>query len=127
MNLKASELIDNTTRRWNIQALQEIFVPSDIELIKETQPVVSRKDSYTWKLNRNGNMSVQSAYCLARERKIKECHKEVLAFPSVNPIKERIWKIPTVPKIRVFLWKVLSEAIHVADLILKRGMKVDER
>ena len=127
VNLKASELIDNTTRRWNIQALQERFVPSDVVLIKETQSVVSRKDSYTWKLNRIGNMSVQSAYCLARERKIEECHKEVLAFPSVNPIKERIWKISTVPKIRVFLWKVLSEAIPVADLILKRGMKVDER
>lgn len=38
-----------------------------------------------------------------------------------------MWKIQTMPKIRVFIWKPLSEALPVADLIIKRGMKVDER
>ncbi|KAG2287406.1 hypothetical protein Bca52824_047010 [Brassica carinata] len=127
VNLKVSAMIDGATRRWNLQALEEIFVPGDVQLIAASQPIVSREDSFTWKFNRNGLMSVQSAYGLAREETIKECHSEVLALPSLNPIKERIWKIPSVPKIRIFLWKVLSEAIPVADLILKRGMKVDER
>ncbi|XP_048615950.1 uncharacterized protein LOC125588571 [Brassica napus] len=127
VNLKVSAMIDGATRRWNLQALEEIFVPGDVQLIAASQPIVSREDSFTWKFNRNGLMSVHSAYGLAREETIKECHSEALALPSLNPIKERIWKIPTVPKIRIFLWKVLSEAIPVADLILKRGMKVDER
>lgn len=102
-------------------------MPGDVLLIKETQPVVSRNDSFTWRLNRNGLISVQSAYCLARERKIEEHHKEDIALPSVNPVKDRVWKIQTIPKIRVFLWKVLSEAIPVADLLERRGMKVDGR
>ncbi|KAG2323607.1 hypothetical protein Bca52824_016820 [Brassica carinata] len=127
VNLKVSDLIDSTTRRWNLQALQDNFVPGDVKLIKDTQPMVSRKDSFTWKLNRSGLMSVHSAYCLAREEKIKEHHQEALDVPSVNPVKEKLWKIQTVPKIRVFLWKVLSEAIPVAELIARRGMKVDVR
>lgn len=69
VNLKASQLIDPATRRWEEQKLQDLFVPSDIALMSATQPIVSRKDSFTWKLCRNGGMTVQSAYRLARERR----------------------------------------------------------
>lgn len=51
----------------------------------------------------------------------------MLELPSVNPVRANIWKIQTSPKIRNFLWKALSEALPVADLIRSRGMKVDER
>lgn len=33
----------------------------------------------------------------------------------------------TTPKIKIFVWKALNEALPVADLINKRGMKVDDR
>lgn len=72
-------------------------------------------------------MTIKSAYSLAIEQKIKETHPDSLALPSLNVIKEKIWKIRSVPKIRIFLWKALSEALPVADLIIKRGMKVDAR
>nr|VDD45330.1 unnamed protein product [Brassica oleracea] len=50
-------MIDGATRRWNLQALEEIFVPGDVQLIAASQPIVSREDSFTWKFNRNGLMS----------------------------------------------------------------------
>lgn len=64
---------------------------------------------------------------MARDHKIKECHPEAPSLLSTNPIKEKIWKAQTAPKIRTFLWKALGEALLVADLISKRGMKVDVR
>lgn len=70
---------------------------------------------------------MKSTYWLVRDEKIKREHPEVLANPSVNPLKEQVWKIQTAPKIKTFLWKALSEALPVADLILKRGMKIDGR
>lgn len=127
VNLMVSSLINADTRRWNMQALQEIFVLGDIKLIMAKQPVIFREDSYIWRHNRSGNLTVRSAYWLARDVKIKECHAEALALPSIHPIKEKVWKIPTAPKIRTFLWKALSEALPVADLLINRGMKVDER
>lgn len=121
------ELIDKDTRRWDLEALKEIFVSSDVELIKASQPSIFHQDSFSWKFNRSGNLTVKSAYWLAMDHKIKAHYPETLISPSLNVIKARIWKIPTVPKIRVFLWKVLSEAFPVADSIIKRGMKVDTR
>lgn len=107
--------------------MQNIFVPADVNMIMDRQPVVSCTDSFTWKHNRSGNLTVKSAYWLAHSLKIQESFPEVLALPSVNPIKEKIWRIPTAQKIRIFLWKLMSEALPAAELIINRGMKVDGR
>lgn len=93
VNLRASDLINTQTRKWDLQALQEVFVPGDIEMIMANQPVISRKDSYSWKHNRNGNMSVSSAYRLARDLKIKKNHGDSIALLSINPLREKIWKV----------------------------------
>ena len=47
--------------------------------------------------------------------------------PSLNPLKELTWKVKTLPKIKIFLWKSLNEALLVAELLRRSGMKVDER
>lgn len=126
VNLMAKELIDVQSRKWNTAVLKETFVAADVEMILAHQPSISHEDSHTWRFNRSGNMTVKSAYWLARNQKIKEIFPEVLASPSLNPIKEKAWKVKTAPKIRTFLWKALSEALPVADLIIKRGMKIDD-
>lgn len=49
------------------------------------------------------------------------------ALPSLNSLKSQIWKVQTVPKIKTFVWKAMSQALLVADLLRKRGMKCDDR
>lgn len=98
-----------------------------MRLILENQPVTSRPDGFVWTQTRSGNFTVSSAYKLAQEMKIKELYPEVLMQPSINSIKERVWKITTAPKIRTFIWKALSEALPVVDLISKRGLSIDSR
>ena len=46
---------------------------------------------------------------------------------SLNGLIDIIWSIETAPKIKIFLWKVVSGAILVADNLLDRGMKIDIR
>lgn len=99
----------------------------DIEVLLTNQPAVDREDFYAWKHNKSGRFTVKSAYWLACDLKVREAHPEVLALPSINPLKELIWNTLTAPKIKIFLWKALSEALPVADLLNARGMKVDDR
>lgn len=127
LNLKMRSLIDFQARRWNHQALEEIFVPSDIEVLLRNQPVVTREDFWVWKLNRSGAYTVKSGYWLASNEKNKELQVLAEAKPSLNDLKVQGWKVHTSPKIKLFLWKALSDALHVSELVLARGMKCDER
>ena len=126
VNLRASALIDLSTRKWNEGALNEVFVPSDIEYLLRNQPVVSKEDFKVWNLTRSGQFFMKSAYQLAFSEKTKVIQPEAFNQPSVNSLKEKVWKVPTLPKIRVFVWKVLNGALPVADLLESRGMKVDK-
>lgn len=127
VNLRANSLIDMQTKRWNLNRLHEVFVAGDVEIIMRNQPVVERADYYTWKFNKSGQITVKSAYWLASTTKAKRNLPEAFMEPSVNGLKEVVWKVKTLPKIRVFLWKSLSSALPTADLLNARGMKVDNR
>lgn len=45
----------------------------------------------------------------------------------LNGLKEHVWSLQTAPKIKVFLWKSLCEAIPIAYRIIARGMSIDSR
>lgn len=127
VNLMASSLIDPETKRWNAQSLSEVFVRSDVEILMRNQPVPEKDDFFSWNFNRNGQFTVKSAYWLASSLKSEKNLPEATMNPSLNTLKEKVWKVQTSPKIRVFLWKSLSEALPSAELISARGMKVDMR
>lgn len=127
VNLKAEELIDLRSGRWDVSKLTEVFVPGDVEIILRNKPVVSKKDYHSWKFNKSGQISVKSAYWLAVDLKRRKNHPQAFALPSLNGLKEKEWKSQTSPKLRMFIWKDLSEALHAAELINARGMTVDER
>lgn len=125
VNLMADSLIDPSPRRWNMNALNDLFVLGDVKMICRHQPVVWKEDFHLWKFNKSGLISVKSAYWLAFLKKIEMNLREVVRLPSINPLKVKIWKTLTAPKIKNFLWKVLSDALPVAELIRGRGLKVE--
>lgn len=43
----------------------------------------------------------------------------------MNGIKKCIWSLGTAPKIKIFLWKVVSGALPVADNLIHGGMKTN--
>lgn len=47
--------------------------------------------------------------------------------PSLNELKKEVWSLKTSPKIRTFLWRVLSGIVPVADVVVARGMNMDIR
>lgn len=63
--------------------------------------------------------------CKSREN--KQIIQAAAALPFVNGLKEEIWKLKAPLKIRTFLWKAISSAIPVVDLIMARGIRIDDR
>lgn len=58
--------------------------------------------------------------------KNKDVYDVAEALPSVNDLKKKVWKVLISPKIKVFLWRALSEAFPVSDLMNARGMGGEE-
>lgn len=125
VNLMVSDVIDFHKRRWNKHKLEDLFVPSDVQLLLRNQPTVSARDSWVWKYNRSGVYSVKTGYDLAfcvNKKELLQCHT---AKSSLNPIKAQVWQIQAPSKLKVFLWKALSGALPVLDALHDRGMKFD--
>ncbi|CAN6974594.1 unnamed protein product [Brassica rapa subsp. trilocularis] len=115
------------TKTWDLEKLQENFFDADIKLILKQKPAMGEKDAYEWVHNRWGAYTVKSGYWLACSLDQSEVRKEALARPSLNELRSKVWKVNTAPKIRIFLWKALSNALSVTDELIARGMKVDSR
>lgn len=127
IDLMVSDLIHLDKRDWRLDQLEEQVFPEDVARIKENKPVVSSEDFWIWKHNKSGDYSVKSGYWLVSSLNLGDVAAQALMQPSLNELKIQVWKLKTEPKIKVFLWKVLSGAIPVVDLLSYRGMKIDSR
>lgn len=103
------------------------FYPQDIDIISKIKPVISSEDLFYWNHTRAGQYTVHSGYWFAQRLANKEAYAAGNMLPSLNGIKDLIWSLDTAPKIKIFLWKAVSEAFPVADNLLSRGMLVDSR
>ena len=127
VDLKVSDLINPQTKSWDRGKLEESFFPPDVERILKQKPVLEEKDSYEWVHTHWGGYTVKSGYWLASCLDSSETRKECLAQPSIQGLLEKVWKVKTVPKIRIFMWKALSSALSVNDGLMARGLKIDPR
>lgn len=125
VNLRVSDLIDFRRRKWNTQLLQELFVPGDVQLLLQNQPVTSVKDSWVWKHQCTGIYTVKTGYELAMSVNMTNVINGQLQLPSLNPLKAQVWKCKAPTKIRVFMWKALSGALSVFDALTSRGMRCE--
>ncbi|XP_013690321.2 uncharacterized protein LOC106394286 [Brassica napus] len=127
LDLKVCDLINPQTRGCDRGKLEEVFFPSDIELVLKMKPAVGEEDSYEWVHNRWGAYSVKSGYWLACSLDQSEVRVAARSKPSLNDLRSQVWKVNTAPKIKIFMWRALSNALGVSEECIARGMKVDSR
>ena len=67
-----------------------------------------------WKFSPKGVFDARSAYLLALD------YQDTNAFDGTW-----IWKLCTLPKIQMFMWKCLHQAIGVKECLVARGMQLN--
>lgn len=123
--LRVSDLINFQKNCWNMEKLHELFYQEDIDRILAMKTAFGEEDYWVWVHNRNGSYSVKSGYWFINNLRRKEEIREAEARPSLNDLKADIWKLQTAPKIKTFIWRAVSNAISVGELLVKRGIKMD--
>ncbi|KAF2577423.1 hypothetical protein F2Q68_00006128, partial [Brassica cretica] len=82
VNLRAVDLINVESRRWDVSKLAEIFVPADVEIIMKNQPVVNKEDFVSWR------DAEEWFVAQALEKEWKDTEK------ITQPVPERRWHPP---------------------------------
>lgn len=127
VDLKVCDLINPQTKAWDRGKLEENFFPPHLERILKQKLIPGEKDGYEWVHRHWRGYTVKFGYWLASRLDDSDVRKGSSAQPSINGLIQRVWKVETVPKIKIFMWKSLSNALSVDDGLLARGLKIDPR
>ena len=92
--------------------------------------MVDKEDRTFWQDNKNGVYTVQSGYGrIWRKKQNKteaEQQEDSTSYTNPkSPIWKVLWKVLVKHKLKVFMWKCLSEGLLVNELIWRRMHKGD--
>ncbi|KAG7567399.1 Ribonuclease H domain [Arabidopsis thaliana x Arabidopsis arenosa] len=122
IDLKVSALI-TPQGSWNRPLLASLIPEGDVIKICSFPPALHLQDRFVWAYTSDGRYTVKSGnWVLNRECtaiEVSSGHSQEL-----NKLKEKIWDIPTAPKIKLFLWRVLSGALAVAECLRHHGLQI---
>ena len=112
-DLTVDSLIDSTSRTWNSQALWVFMDPQDVKII-ESIPLSRTQmvDRDGWHFTNNGRYTIKSGYQI--ERVCPDRERPPLVFGlTVDALKAFCWKIRCPPKMKHFLWQLVTGCIAV--------------
>ncbi|KAJ0248219.1 Reverse transcriptase zinc-binding domain-containing protein [Hirschfeldia incana] len=119
-NLLVYELIDRSTKTWNLELLKSLFLSEEIPLIMSMKISRSFKvDSYCWIHSKSGIYSVKTGYD-EKCRQDQTHPEELCSEPSTTLLKQQVWRIKTVPKIQHFMWQAISDCLPVCSRLVDR-------
>ena len=101
---------------WNWAAIP-FEIPSEInaDIQAVPLPVVSRSsDKLAWKFYAKGSFDMKSAYFLATDQ------METNSFSG-----SWIWKLQTLPRIQMLIWRCMQNSIGVKEFLAKKGISLD--
>ncbi|KAL6573740.1 hypothetical protein OROHE_002199 [Orobanche hederae] len=128
-DLRVDHFIDRNTMCWRRERLEEVLWHEDVEdIVQIPLPCTRKKDVIIWHFTNNGRFSVRSAYHLIRDIIKEEKGRSVATSSNVQ--EERnwllVWKLNLPNNIKLFLWRLLREALPSRSNLVKRGLKTTE-
>lgn len=114
-----AQLIDPSSRTWNLKRILNLISPRDAEsILRIPIPLTNMSDKLIWSPNKKGLFSVKFAYFLSSSPISHD--SPLLSPPPIFPWK-LIWALNIPPKVKHFLWRASKEALPVKEnLIIKK-------
>ena len=108
-----SDLIDPVTAQWEVDVVQALFNPRDVEEILKIPICSGMEDCVAWFFDKKGMFSVKSAYRLGVNLREKKRNKDTSTSktPVTSPRWDKIWYLKLPGKVRVFLWRLAHNSL----------------
>ncbi|CAL9223553.1 unnamed protein product [Arabidopsis halleri] len=123
-NLRVKDMFLPNKAGWNERLVRDIVHPADVIHILGTKiSSHQHRDYLGWHYTEKGNYTVKSGYWLATHLP----NNNIFPVPPYGDpqIKKEIWKSHTAPKLKHFLWRMLSRALPTGEEIVKRHIADD--
>lgn len=124
---RVAALINSNTRTWDQNVLQQHFLSFEVSSIKAIPLCwTDQEDWLIWLGCKDGNYSVKTGYQLL-------CEYETLGAASSSDSSKQtlfwkcVWKLQIPNKIKVFLWRVCSNALPTLENLKRRKILEDAK
>ncbi|XP_010468701.1 PREDICTED: uncharacterized protein LOC104748809 [Camelina sativa] len=114
-----------SVKSWNNHTAANILEPTDFDALMQIYiPQTPVMDKIIWHYNPSGVYTVRSGYWLATHDPSDMTPAPNIPHGSVES-KNQIWKLKILPKIKHFLWNVLSKSLGTATRLVTRGVVIE--
>ena len=122
-----SSLIQQSSGTWNSTLIDQIFLPSDAELIKSIPLSMRvRDDVVVWSREKNGIYSVRSAYKMLTEAESSP-QQSCSDMGEWKKFWKLVWSVRVPHKVRHFLWRACSNALPTMANLSRRHIVTDDK
>jgi hypothetical protein len=120
---KVNELLTDTpSKSWNSNVIDQCFIPSEGDLIKQTPLIMEPvDDQLMWPHTKDGNYSVKSGYNLLKHWLDSTNPSSANTVRQSNHWK-KLWSLDTIPRHKAFIWRVIQNSIPVKTALAKRNI-----
>ena len=117
--VRVSSLINAQTQNWDVDLLQALFKPEEVQLIRGISlGNVSTGDRLIWPHTQSGTYTVKSGYnLLSKEKENSDPLNNNLALSQ--KVWKIIWSLTVPPKVRNFLWRAAKNVIPIKTNLVK--------
>ncbi|CAN6215731.1 unnamed protein product, partial [Urochloa humidicola] len=127
---RVTQLLNEAGTHWDNRILEQFLLPHDVEAIQNIKiHGTDCQDLLAWHYEKSGFFTIRSAYRLAvqlRDQKRGVCNSSLNPM-GVRPLWKSIWKLNIPQKIKVFLWRVVNNALATRLNKWKRHLERDNR
>jgi hypothetical protein len=114
------ELIDPTTKSWNLPLLKAVFQEDEAKIIYTIHlSPLQPNDQLIWRSTKNGMFTVRSAYYLAVEKQ-GQSRRESSGTSYMEKLWKMIWSLAVHNSVKMFLWKACNNILPTKDNLFKR-------
>ncbi|WZZ80689.1 uncharacterized protein LOC106373353 [Brassica napus] len=128
IDLFVSDLLLRGSGEWNKPKIRQLL-PGYAETILCMRPSrLGAEDKWVWTLNNSGAYSTKSGYYEAVKQQNQEGEQHgIIQGNQQNRLhnfnwNKHIWSVKTAPKIQVFLWKIIQDALPLGMALQRRGI-----
>lgn len=114
--LLVSDLINQRTGQWDVKKIRTELRHHEEDIRKIILPTSKVEDKLRWLPDKNGKYTTKSGYVVAKKNKSQLDEDEF----NWNAC---VWRLKTSPKLKLFLWKALNQALSVGTILAMRGLQ----